>query len=128
MIKVQSTLKIVDNSGGKHAKCIKILGKSSTSSAFVGDIIIVSIKSLRPRYRSQVRVRVNKTEIHKGVVVQTRRFSKYGDGRLLFFGTNSVVLITPQGKPLGTRVLTFLPRILRSLGWSKLITLSKGFI
>ena len=128
MIKIQSTLKIVDNSGGKRAKCIKILGKSSNSSAFVGDLIIISIKSLRPRYRSQVRVRVNKTEVHRGVVVQTRRFSKYKDGRLTFFNNNSVVLITTQGKPLGTRILTFLPRSLRSLGWSKLVTLSKGFI
>ena len=128
MVKVQSILRIVDNSGGKRAKCIKILGKSSNSNAFVGDVVIVSIKSLRPRYRSQVRVRVNKTEIYKGVIVQTRRFSKHKDGRLLFFNNNSVVLITTQGKPLGTRVLTFLPRILRGLGWSKIITLSKGFI
>ena len=128
MIKTQSKLKIVDNSGGKRAKCIKILGKSSKSSAIIGDLVIVSIKSLRPRYRSQVRVRVNKTEVHKAVIVQTRRFSKHKDGRLLFFNSNSIVLVTAQGKPLGTRILTFLPRSLRSLGWSKLITLSKGFI
>ena len=128
MVKIQSMLKIVDNSGGKRAKCIKILGKSSKSSAMIGDLIIVSIKSLRPRYRSQVRVRVNKSEIHRGVIVQTRRFNKYKDGRLLSFSNNSVVLVTLQGKPLGTRILTFLPRILRNLGWFKLVTLSKGFI
>ena len=70
MVKIQSILKIVDNSGGKRAKCIKILGKSSKSSAMIGDLIIVSIKSLRPRYRSQVRVRVNKSEIYRGGIIQ----------------------------------------------------------
>lgn len=128
MVKIQSILRIVDNSGGKRARCIKILGKSSNSSALIGDLVVVSIKSLRPRYRSQVRVRVNKTEVHRGVLVQTKRFSKTKDGRLLSFNFNSVVLITSQGKPLGTRVLTVLPRILRNLGWAKLVTLSKGFI
>lgn len=128
MIKIQSILKVVDNSGGKRARCIKILGKSSKANANIGDSIIVSIKSLRPRYRSQVRIRVNKTEVHRGVVVQTCRFSGYRDGRLFSFNNNAVVLITSQGKPLGTRILTFLPRILRNLGWTKLGVLSKGFI
>ena len=128
MIKVQSILKIVDNSGGKKAKCLKILGKSSKSNASLGDIIVVSIQSLRPRYKSQVRVRVNKSEIYRGVVVHTRRFSKQMDGRSLYFNTNSLILLTTQNKPLGTRVLTFLPRVLRRLGWSKLGTLAKGFI
>ena len=128
MIKMQSILKIVDNSGGKTAKCLKILGKSSKAGARLGDIIIVSIQSLRPHYKSRVRVRVNKAEIHRGVVVQTRKANKSYDGRFISFNSNSIVLITKQGRPIGTRILTFLPRVLRTLGWSKLGTLAKGLI
>lgn len=128
MIKIQSIVRIVDNSGGKKARCIKIKGKSSTSVANLGDIVIVSIQSLRHGYRNKLRSRVNKSEIHRGVVVQTRRFSRYMDGRSIYFNRNSVVLISLKGNPLGTRILTFLPRSLRGLGWAKLGTIAKGFI
>nr|YP_011008396.1 ribosomal protein L14 [Syringoderma abyssicola]WBP70367.1 ribosomal protein L14 [Syringoderma abyssicola] len=128
MIRAQTILKVVDNSGGKTAKCIKVKGKSGKAAAHLGDIVIVSIQSLRKRYRSQVRVRVNKSEVHHGVIVQTRRFHRHLDGRAIYFGSNSVVIITPKSKVLGTRISTFIPRGLRGLKWAKLGTLAKGFI
>lgn len=127
MIQAQTILKIVDNSGGKKARCIKIKGKRS-ASARLGDIILVSVQSLRPRYKSQVKTKVQKSEIHHAVVVQTKSGYALKDGRLFYFGSNSIVLITPKHKLLGTRVSTYLPRVLRNLGWSRLGILAKGLI
>nr|YP_009672636.1 ribosomal protein L14 [Dictyopteris divaricata]QDB64121.1 ribosomal protein L14 [Dictyopteris divaricata] len=128
MVRAQSILKIVDNSGGKKAKCLKVKGKSGLSHANLGDVVVVSIQSVKPRYKSQVRVRVNRSEVHRGVVVQTRRFYRQSDGKRLSFGSNSVVLINSKGKSIGTRISTFLPRYLRHLKWSKIGVLARGLI
>lgn len=128
MIRAQTFLNVVDNCGGKTARCIKVKGKSGKSAASLGDIVIVSIQSLRKRYRSQVRVRVNKSEIYHGLIVQTKRLSRYNTGKGVRFGRNAVVLITPKYKILGSRISTFMPRKFRCLKWSKLGILGKGFI
>nr|QWK44952.1 ribosomal protein L14 [Protohalopteris sp.] len=128
MIRAQTLLKVVDNCGGKTARCIKVKGKSGKSAAYLGDIVIVSIQSLRKRYRSQVRVRVDKSEIYHGLVVQTQKFSRYSTGRGIRFGRNAIVLITSKNKILGSRISTFIPRKFRCLKWSKLGILGKGFI
>lgn len=128
MIIPQSKLRIVDNSGGKWARCVKVKGKSAKASASLGDTIVVSIQSLRQRHKSQVRLRVSKSEIHLGVLVQTRRFYKQFDGRALWWGNNSVVLIGSKKNILGTRISSPLPRELRRLKWSKLGVLAKGFV
>lgn len=127
MIQAQTVLRIVDNSGGKKARCIKVKGKKS-STARLGDIILVSVQSLRPRYKSQVKTRVQKSEIHYAVVVQTKSRYRLSDGRFLYFGHNSAVLITTKKKLLGTRISTHLPRILRGLGWGRLGILAKGLV
>lgn len=128
MIVSQSRLRIVDNSGGKWAKCIKIKGKSAKSFGVLGDIIVVSIQSLRQRHNSQVRLRVNKSEIHLGVLVQTRKSYKQQDGRFISWGTNSIVLIGSKKNILGTRIFSPLPRELKRLKWVKLGVLAKGFV
>nr|YP_011008082.1 ribosomal protein L14 [Dictyotopsis propagulifera]WBP69948.1 ribosomal protein L14 [Dictyotopsis propagulifera] len=126
MIKSQSLLKIVDNSGAKNVKCIKVKNKSHHKAASLGDIIVVSIQTLKQQYKSSVKI--NKSEIYKAVVVQTKSFSKQIDGRLIRFGINSAVLINSKKKIIGTRISTVLPRQLRKSKWSKLGVLSKGFI
>ncbi|MEK7733659.1 MAG: uL14 family ribosomal protein, partial [Planctomycetota bacterium] len=40
MIMEQTKLDIADNSGGKSAKCIKVLGGSRRKYASVGDVVV----------------------------------------------------------------------------------------
>jgi len=47
MIQVQTVLEIIDNTGAKTAKCIKILSKNTGRYALIGDYILVCIKSIR---------------------------------------------------------------------------------
>nr|YP_009330415.1 ribosomal protein L14 [Coccophora langsdorfii]ANS72187.1 ribosomal protein L14 [Coccophora langsdorfii] len=125
MIQVQTLLKVVDNSGAKLVRCIKIKNKRGKSSASVGDIVLVSVKTLRPRYGRRIRLKMNKSEIHHGVVVQTRKLHRSKSGVGSSFGCNSVALISSQDKPLGTRISATLPSRLRGLKWVKLVAMAK---
>lgn len=44
MIKVQTKLNVIDNSGAKLAKCIKILGKGKKKNSFSGEFSFCNIK------------------------------------------------------------------------------------
>jgi large subunit ribosomal protein L14 len=48
MIQVESRLNVCDNSGAKEALCIRVLGGTKRRYASVGDVIVVSIKSVIP--------------------------------------------------------------------------------
>lgn len=76
---------------------------------------VVSVKILPQRHKSQVRLRVNKSEVHLG-------------GRFVQWGSNSVVLIGFEKYISGTRISSPLPRELRRLKWAKLGVLAKGFV
>nr|YP_448649.1 ribosomal protein L14 [Desmarestia viridis]AAS79035.1 ribosomal protein L14 [Desmarestia viridis] len=128
MIRAQTLLKVVDNSGAKLVKCIKVKKKSGKAHANIGDIVLVAVQSLRPRYGRRVRLKMNKSEVHHGVIVQTRRLYRNSGGVGLSFNCNSVVLITPNLKPLGTRISATLPSRLRGLKWAKLAAMAKKIV
>ena len=48
MIQVESRLIVCDNSGAKEALCIRVLGGTGRRYASVGDVIVVSVKSVIP--------------------------------------------------------------------------------
>ena len=48
MIQVESRLTVCDNSGAKEALCIRVLGGTRRRYASVGDVIVVSVKSVIP--------------------------------------------------------------------------------
>lgn len=61
MIIIGTRLKVVDNSGGKIAQCIKIIGKKKI--AYVGNIILLSLNKFINRKK------INKRIIYIGLVV-----------------------------------------------------------
>lgn len=127
MIQPQTILKITDNSGGKTARCLKILKKGAQPRyARSGDTVVVSILQLRKRNRLTSKVR--KGEVLRGVVVQTRAKTTRLYGLSYAFQQNAIVLIEKQGKPIATRVLGLTPKELKKAGFSKIISLSAGTI
>jgi len=48
MISVGTNLIVIDNSGAKKVKCVKILGGSLKKYGFVGDTIVVSVQTVNP--------------------------------------------------------------------------------
>ena len=125
MIQQQTVLKVIDNSGAKTAKCIKVLGGFKKQFAKVGDFIIVSIQKLRNRAKETSRV--SKGEIFKGIIVQTKRKKTKKDGSNFYMLENSIVLINKQGNPVATRILGPIPRLLKKKNIIKFASLSPGF-
>jgi len=126
MIQMQTLLKVIDNSGGKLVRCLKVLKKGAKPRyAKIGDIIVVSVQKLRTKNKLTSKVR--KGDVLYAVVVKTRS-SFTRSGISFSSSTNSVVLINKQLKPLATRVIGLIPRELRNKGFSKIIALSLGTV
>ena len=118
MIQMQTNLEVADNSGARRVQCIKVLGGSKRMTAGVGDVIVVSIKEAIPRGR------VKKGEIHRAVIVRTKKDISRSDGSTIRFDSNAAVLISPQGEPIGTRIFGPVTRELRGRNFMKIISLA----
>lgn len=118
MIQEQSRLIVADNSGAKMVKCIKVLGGSKRRYAYVGDVIVVSVKDALPR--GQVR----KKTIERAVIVRTRNIIRRKDGSYIRFDDNACVIVTKEGEPKGTRVFGPIARELREKGFQKIVSLA----
>jgi large subunit ribosomal protein L14 len=118
MIQMQSNLDVADNSGAKRVQCIKVLGGSKRRVAGVGDVIVVSVKEAQPR------TKVKKGDVHRAVIVRTRKEVRRTDGSVIRFDSNAAVLINKNAEPIGTRIFGPVVRELRSKGYMKIISLA----
>jgi len=118
MIQMQSTLDVADNSGAKKVQCIKVLGGSKRKYASIGDIIVVSVKEAIPG------AKVKKGEVTRAVIVRTAKEVHRPDGSYIRFDTNSAVLLTKEGEPVGTRIFGPVARELRAKRFMKIISLA----
>jgi large subunit ribosomal protein L14 len=118
MIQVMTVLEVADNSGAKRVQCIKVLGGSKRRYARLGDVIVVSVKEAIPEGT------VKKGVVAKGVVVRTKKETRRPDGSYIRFDQNAVVLINPQGEPIGTRIFGPVARELRWREYMKIISLA----
>ena len=118
MIQQESRLKVADNSGAKEVLCIRVLGGTGRRYARVGDIIVASVKDASSTGN------VTKKSIVKAVVVRTKDQIQRKDGSTIAFDDNAVVIIGDDKQPRATRVFGPVPRELRDLGYSKIISLA----
>ena len=122
MIQDRSVLEVADNSGAKRVRCIKVLGGMRKRYARLGDIIVVSVQEAIPDSN------VKKGSKAKAVVVRTRKEQRRPDGSYIRFDQNAVVLINPQGEPVGTRIFGPVARELRWKEFTKIISLAPEVI
>ena len=118
MIQTESVLDVADNSGAKRVKCLKVLGGSKRRYASVGDVITVSIKEAAPNSK------VKKGQIHRAVIVRTKKEIRRQDGSYIRFDKNSAVLISKDNEPLGSRIFGPVARELRARSFMKIISLA----
>jgi len=118
MIQQQSNLEVADNSGARRVMCIKVIGGSQRRYASVGDVIVVSIKEAIPRGK------VKKGEVHRAVIVRTKRDIHRPDGSTIRFDKNAAVLITKLNEPIGTRIFGPVTRELRAKQFMKIVSLA----
>ena len=118
MIQMRTHLDVADNSGARQVMCVKVLGGSKRKTATIGDVIVVSVKDAIPRGK------VKKGDVHKAVIVRTKKGMKRADGSLIRFDSNAAVLINAQGEPIGTRIFGPVTRELRAKNFMKIISLA----
>jgi len=99
MIQTTTVLDVADNSGAKKVACIKVLGGSKKRYATIGDVIVVSVKE------ALVNSKVKKGEVARAV-------------------TNSAVMVSKEGEPIGTRIFGPVARELRAKKFMKIISLA----
>jgi large subunit ribosomal protein L14 len=118
MIQQESRLVVTDNSGAKEILCIRVLGGTKRRYAGVGDIIVASVKDANPTGATK------KKSVVKAVVVRTRQQINRKDGSTIAFDDNAAVIINDDKTPKATRVFGPVPRELRDLGYSKIVSLA----
>jgi len=118
MIQQESRLGVCDNSGAKEILCIRVLGGTRRRYARVGDIIVATVKEANPQGN------VKKKTVIRAVVVRTQEKIRRADGSTIKFDDNAAVVIDDNKNPKATRIFGPVPRELRDLGYSKIVSLA----
>lgn len=118
MIQQETRLVVCDNSGAKEILCIRVLGGTRKRYARVGDVIVATVKDANPSGA------VKKKSVIKAVIVRTRSTIRRKDGSTISFDDNAAVVIGDDKAPRATRIFGPVPRELRDLGYSKIISLA----
>ncbi len=118
MIRQYSRLRVADNSGARTIQCITVIGRSTSDTAEVGDVIVASVKQALPNSG------VKKGEVVRAVVVRTAKEYGRPDGSHIRFDENAAVLINAQGSPRGTRIFGPVARELRERNYMKIVSLA----
>ena len=107
MIQVESRLTVCDNSGAKEALCIRVLGGTGRRYASVGDVIVVSVKSVIPSSD------IKKGAVSKALIVRTKKEIRRADGSYIR-DDNACVLLNNAGEIRGSRIFGPVARELRA--------------
>jgi len=118
MIQQETVVKVADNSGARELLCIRVLGGSYRKYAFVGDVIVGTVKVAQPN------AQVKKGDVVRAVVVRTSKEFTRPDGSNIRFDENAAVLINPQNNPRGTRIFGPVARELRERNYMKIVSLA----
>jgi len=95
-----------------------VLGGSVRRYAFLGDIIVCSVRDALPHGA------IKKGDVVKAVVVRTKKEHRRKDGSYVKFSENAVCVIDANGEPKGTRVFGPIARELRAKNFLKIISLA----
>jgi len=118
MIQQETRLTVCDNSGAKEILCIRVLGGSRKRYARVGDVIVATVKQAAPNGT------VKKKSVVKAVIVRTVYQINRKDGSTIKFDDNAAVIIGEDKLPKATRIFGPVPRELRDMGYTKIISLA----
>ena len=108
MIQAESRLVVADNSGAREALCIRVLGGTRRRYASVGDVIVVSVKSVIPSSD------IKKGAVSKALIVRTKKEIRRADGSYIRFDDNACVLLNNAGELRGSRIFGPVARELRA--------------
>ena len=122
MIQKYTRMRVADNSGAKTISCIGIPGGSGRRYAWLGDVVVASVKEAAPA------AAVKKGEVVKAVVVRAVKPHRRADGSHIRFDDNAAVLINDEQMPRGTRIFGPVARELREKNFMRIVSLAPEVI
>ena len=125
MIQKETFLKVIDNSGGRVAKCIQVYGSKSGN---IGDKVLVSMQKIKNK-KTLSKLKIENHSLYKGLIIQTKKGILRQDGSKLVFNKNSILLLTTSNeKVIGTRILCPLVKELKNKKFMKILTISSKIL
>ena len=118
MIQQYTRLKVADNSGAKVISCIGVPGGSGRRYAWLGDLIVASVKEATPA------AGVKKGEVVKAVIVRTAKSQRRKDGSHIKFDEHAAVIVNDDNMPRGTRIFGPVARELRDRDFMRIVSLA----
>ena len=122
MIQIYTRLKVADNSGAREISCIGVPGGSGRKYAWLGDVIVASVKDAAPA------AGVKKGEGVKALVVLTAKNNRRKDRSHIKFDENAAVIINEDRMPRGTRIFGPVARELRDKDFMRIVSLAPEVI
>lgn len=125
MIYIGSLIKIVDNSGGKFGRCIKLYTGSNKKGALVGDQILITMRKINYQKKS---LKIKKGGLYRSLIVRTTKELCRKDGTVVKMSNNASVLIQVNGNPISSRIKGPIFKEVRDLQFIKVASISQGLI
>ena len=124
MIQMETVLDVADNTGAKKAKMIRVLSKSNSQFATLGDVIVAHVRVAAPGSD------VKKGDVVRGVIVRQKKKQRRSDGSWIRFDRNAMVILTDADSknPQGTRIFGAVARELRANKFTKIVSLASEVI
>jgi len=127
MIQKSTLLKIIDNSGGRLARCVHVYGNKKGN---IGDKILVSVQKIKEKkITSKSKLKIENHVMYKALIIHNKIGIVRKDNTFLKFTKNSIVLLTrSQEKLICTRILGSLIKELRNKKYMKILTVGSRII
>ena len=107
MIQLGSLVKVADKTGVVLGQCIKVLGNSCKRIAYIGDIILISVKWINVKKFHKVKERLKKRfrrgSMHRALIIRVKVNVKVINGVFIKFNENAVIIISKKILPLSNR-------------------------
>lgn len=123
MIYKETQLYVIDNSGAYKVKCIGFFKNSPKNFCKVGDIIKISVQSLKKKGN----IKVKKGQIFNALITSSKKnlgSSLRFNGFNKSLGRNTVILLNNNNKLVGTRINSPVDNYMRSKLFVKTLLLN----
>ncbi len=108
MIQVGSILKIADKTGISLVQCIKVFGHHHKRIAFLGDVILVSVKWISKKRFVFLKARLKKRyalgTMHRVLIIRTRCYTLRANNINMRFDENAAIIVNKKTVPMSNRV------------------------
>lgn len=119
MVHERSKLIVCDNSGAKLLQVIRVLGGTRRRYAYLGDVVVTTVKVAEPRGL------VKKSDVVRAVIVRLRKEHHRADGSSIRFDDNAAVILDKDSDNMvGSRVFGPVAREVRTAGFKKIVSLA----